>query len=110
MIYKKGLDIEGMRTAVRDGRIEWERHALERMARRAIRRADVQRILSGGELIEEYPDDRPFPSALFLGWIKSRPLHVVAAFNSHDGTAFIITAYEPDLEYFESNFRTRRKR
>ena len=62
-----------------------------------------------GELIREYGEDKPFPSALFLGYFAGRPLHVVAAFDDSDGRAFIITAYEPSLEIFEADYRTKRK-
>ena len=71
------FDVEGMRGAVREGRISWQRHALERMMKRDIRRSDVLGVLQSGELIEDYPTDRPFPSALFLGRIGPRPLHVI---------------------------------
>lgn len=106
---KDDLSIKEIYTAIRNGQVEWQRHALERMAERAIRRADARNILLQGKPIESYPDDRPFPSVLFLGWIGPRPLHVVADFDSKSKTVFIITAYEPNSEYFESDFKTRRK-
>jgi hypothetical protein len=104
-----GLDFNRMRAAIRDSRVEWQRHALERMAVRNIRRTGVLEVLLSGESIEEYPDDRPFPAALFLGWIAARPVHVVAAFDADNNQVFVITVYEPDLEHFESDFKTRRK-
>lgn len=76
-----GVDFLRMRDAVRTSGVEWQRHALERMVERSIRRADVLEVVRSGEPIEIYPADRPFPSALFLGWIGTRPLHVVAAFD-----------------------------
>jgi hypothetical protein len=82
---------------------------LERMVERGITRAEVQEVLLGGERIEDYPGDRPLPSGLFLSWVRGRPLHVVAAFDMANKTVVIITAYEPTVEYFESDFRTRRK-
>jgi hypothetical protein len=103
------LDVDRMRSAVRASRLEWQRHALERMMERDIRRSDALAVLLSGEPIEDYPDDQPFPSALFLGWIKTRPIHVVAAFDAANERAFVITVYEPDLEHFEPDFRTRRR-
>lgn len=105
----KNLDLERMREAIQAGRVEWQRHALERMARRGIRREEVFQAMLTGERIEDYPDTKPFPSALFLGWSRVRPLHVVAAYDSLGDRAFIITVYEPDLEHFEPDFKTRRK-
>jgi hypothetical protein len=103
------LDVDRMRSAVRASRLEWQRHALERMMERDIRRSDALGVLLSGEPIEDYPDDQPFSSALFLGWIKTRPIHVVAAFDAANERAFVITVYEPDLEHFEPDFRTRRR-
>ena len=105
----EGLDVALMRSAVRLGRIEWQRHALERMVERAIARVEVLQILLEGERIEDYPEDWPLPSALFLGWSHERPLHAVVAFNSDRNTVAIIAVYEPTLEHFERDFRTRRK-
>jgi len=96
--------------AVGGRRIQWQRHALERMIQRGIRRSDVLQVLTKGELIEEYPLDKPWPSALFLGWVRGSPVHVVAAYHRNLQKTAIITVYEPSLEYFENDFRTRRKR
>lgn len=104
----EGFNIEHMRGAVRGAQMEWQRHVLERMIERHIRRSDVVTVLLSGELIEDYQDDWPFPSALFLGRVESRPIHVVVALDTGSGRVFVITAYEPDLEHFESDFRTRR--
>ena len=97
-----------MRNALRASQIEWQRHALERMMERGIRRSDALHVLLSGEAIEDYPDDKPFPSALFLGWIESRPIHVVAALDAANDCVFVLTVYEPDLEHFEADFRRRK--
>lgn len=103
------MNLDRMRRATQARRIEWQRHALERMIERRIGRSEAIQVLLAGERIEEYPDTRPFPSALCLGWSGKRPLHVVAAYDSSGDRVFIITAYEPDLEHFEPGFKTRRK-
>jgi hypothetical protein len=102
------MNRDSLRNAVASGTIEWQRHSLERMMERGISRDDVIRILLDGELIEDYADDKPFPSALFLGLLEEKPLHVVAALDEECGTCFIITAYSPDEEHFGPDFRTRR--
>jgi hypothetical protein len=79
------------------------------MAERGIRRSDVLDVLLSGEAIEGYAHDRPFPSWLFLGWKGTRPIHVVASYDATGGSVFIITVYQPDPEYFEPDFRTRRQ-
>jgi hypothetical protein len=97
-----------MRNALRNGQIEWQRNALERMMERNIRRANALEVLLLGALIEDYPDDQPFPSGLFFGWRESRPLHILAVFDGEKAQVFVITAYEPDLAHFEANLKTRR--
>jgi len=77
----KSLDIAALRKAVRKGRIEWRKHALQRLAERGIPQKDVWEVLQSGERIEDYPDDTPYPSALFLGFVAYKPLHAVAAFD-----------------------------
>lgn len=59
--------------------IRWQRHALQRMMERGISRNEVKQTLLEGELIEEYPDDHPFPSGLFFNVNDENPLHVVTA-------------------------------
>lgn len=99
-----------LKKAVETGHVEWQRHALERLLERDISRNDIFRALVAGEEIEDYPDDKPFSSALFLHWIDKQPLHVVAALDVVNGFVFIITTYRPDIEHFEPDFKTRRKR
>jgi len=102
------MDRDKLKAALENGYVEWQRHALERIIERGIPRKAVKEVLINGEIIENYPDDAPYPSALFLGWISNEPLHVVAALDSLTGWCFIITAYKPDLEYFEQDYKTRR--
>jgi hypothetical protein len=97
-----------LENAVAAGTIEWQRHSLERMMERGISRDIVKQTLLNGEIIEDYAEDKPFPSALFLGRQEEKPLHVVAAFDERSSTCFIITAYYPDEEHFGPDFRTRR--
>jgi hypothetical protein len=106
----EGFNIEALRFALRGGRVEWNRHALERMAERGILRDEVKAVLFQREIVEEYPDDYPLPSALFFGKADHRVLHVVAAFDAESGNIFVITAYEPDADHFELDLRTRRKK
>jgi len=102
-------DMEMLRRAVRRGNIEWRKHALQRMAERDIPRSAVLEVLLAGERIEDYPTDRPFPSGLFLAYVGGRPIHAVAALAKEAERVYIITAYEPSLDVFESDFKTRRK-
>ncbi len=69
---------------------------------------DVKMVVSNGETIEDYPEDKPYPSRLVLGWSGTRPLlHVVVAHNLSDNEIVVITVYEPDLELWEADYRRR---
>jgi hypothetical protein len=54
-------------------------------------------------------DDKSFSSGLFHGPWEYMILHVVIAYDAASQKIFVITAYWPDEEHFESDFRTRRK-
>jgi hypothetical protein len=102
------MDREKLINAVQNGKIEWQTHALERMMKRGISREIVNQVLLEGEMIEDYRDDKPFPTALFLGRFQGEPFHVVAALDSLSGYCFVITVYKPDLSHFQPDFKTRR--
>lgn len=70
---------------------------------------DLEEVIASGQTIEDYPEDFPFPSRLILGSVESRAIHVVAAFNSENDEAIIITVYEPNPENWNKDF-TRRNR
>ncbi len=58
---------------------------------------EVCQALTKGKIIENYPDDVPYPSCLIYGRTdKNRPLHVVCAYASEDDLAIVITTYQPD--------------
>ena len=79
------------------------------MFERGISEAQVRRVLADGEEIAAYPDDKPYPSRLLLGWRGDRPLHVVATYNARDGEQIVITAYEPDPALSDEGFRRRKR-
>ena len=105
----KPLDLAILREAVTQGRIQWRKHVLQKLAERGIQQQAVREVLLHGERIRDYTEDRPFPSALFLGYTGGKPLHVVASYDEVNKEAFIITAYEPSLDVFEPDYRTRKK-
>ena len=90
-------------------RVTFSLHALQAMFERNITPADVTGVLAANRTIERYPDDRPYPSRLLLGWSGPRPIHVVAADNEAEAQIIVITVYEPDLARWEPDFERRRK-
>lgn len=91
------------------GHLVFRPHAIQRMFERGISTSQVRRALEESQVIEDYPDDMPFPSRLALGWHESRPIHVVAARNEEEDETIVITVYEPDPQKWNSDFRRRRK-
>lgn len=77
---------------------------------RQISREMVKQVLLSGAWVEDYSEQSPYPGALILGWVCGKPLHVVIAFDSANRLCFVITAYLPDLEHFEKDYKTRRQR
>jgi len=71
-------------------------HALQRMFQRGVSVKEVAVALAVGEDIEDYPADTPHPSRLVLGWVGSRPLHLVVADNMMELETIVITVYQPD--------------
>lgn len=83
-------------------------HALRRMFERKIGRVTVSTVIRIGETIVDYPDDRPYPSRLLLGWAGGEPIHVVVAQDPGNGMCYVITVYVPDAGLWRDDFRTRR--
>ena len=77
------------------------------MFQRTITEDEVRQFVDAGETIASYPDDKPFPSRLMLGWKGSRPIHVVVADNLADQETIIITVYQPDLLEWKPGFKKR---
>lgn len=88
-------------------RVIFRVHALQRMFEREISHEEVMQCLESGSVIEDYPEDKPYPSQLMLGWFGERPIHVLVAKAEQD-TGIVITVYEPDAKHWLGNFEHRR--
>ena len=70
---------------------------------------EVGEAIANASVVEEYPDDTPYLSALVLGRTSSeRPLHIVCAYAEAEDRAVVITIYQPDPERWEDGFRRRK--
>jgi hypothetical protein len=65
------------------------------MYERGITISAVAKVVTDGQIIAEYPDDRPFPSRLLLGFPGGSALHVVVAHDQAALTDYMVTAYVP---------------
>lgn len=91
-------------------RLVYRVHAIQRMLQRRISQEIIHKTLQSREVIEDNPEDKPYPSRLILGSHGSRPIHVLAADNQDAQETIIITAYEPDPKRWEPGFKRRKKR
>ena len=101
------MDILKIKELCRSEAIEFSRHVTDRMFQRKVTADEVIEAILNGQIIEEYPDDYPYPSCLILGiTIKKRPLHIVVGIT--DTKLWIITVYEPSHDKWTNDF-TKRK-
>lgn len=103
------IDIDRLREYYKQEKVIITIHAQERLRQRGIKTKDVRNCIMTGEIIEQYPEDFPFPSCLIFGCsVSGKILHVVA---SDEGSGSrIITAYFPDNVKFENDLKTRREK
>lgn len=90
------MKIKPIRDKILNGDYRISDHAVKRMIKRSIDRAEIEETVLAGEIIEEYPDDKYSPSCLIYGKTDNgRDLHVQL---SLPPSVVIITVYEPDPE------------
>lgn len=101
------IEIEKLQKYFAEDKIFVTEHAAERFHQHGIKISDIRNAINYGEIIEQYPDDYPYPSCLVLGKnFQGKIIHVVL---SDEGTmSRIITAYFPDAEKWSENFKIRR--
>lgn len=101
------LDLKKIQELCSLENIEITLHAAKRLEQRGISIKDVITCIMNGEIIEHYPDDYPYPSCLVLGLsVAGKYLHVVIGSNME--TIWIITAYYPNLQKWEKDYKTRK--
>lgn len=101
--------ISKIKDKVRKGEFEISFSHTEKLRARKIGLQELKESTESGEIIEAYPDDPRGPSYLILGFTKSgRPLHILYG-NIEKENVLIITAYEPSLDEWEADLKTRKK-
>lgn len=93
------MNIENIIDAIRNNRIRITDHADEEASDDRLRLEDIYFSVMHGEVIEDYPDDKPFPSCLIMGRdFSGEPIHSVWAYNQENRWTVLITVYRPDPE------------
>lgn len=71
---------------------------------------EVFEAIHNGEVIEEYLNDKPYPSVLILGrTMANRPLHILCAYNEEENLSIIITLYHPNPDLWIEYKRRKRR-
>jgi uncharacterized protein DUF4258 len=69
------LVLEKIRAAAAADRMKWRYHALQRARQRGISRSQAKYVIRTGEVIEEHPDEEPFPKCLLMSEVQpGKPL------------------------------------
>lgn len=101
--------IEILKQMNKPEKIALTKHARERLAERNITVDDVIRGIETGEIIKQYEDDKPLPSCLILGFsVNNKYIHIVLS--NDEEYIYLITAYYPNPEQWEDDFKTRKGR
>lgn len=100
-------DLEHIKILCAKGNLRWTMHIMTRLLQRGISLDDVTNAIMSGEIIEDYPDDYPYPSCLILGRDKNnQALHTVCGTSENE--LWLITAYRPSLEFWAEDLKTRK--
>ena len=102
------LNIDDLRMLYNKRAVLWSAHALKQLQERRIHREDIETCIMNGEIIEQYPNDYPFPSCLILG-IDTGNKTIHAVIGSDGEHIWIITAYYPSPLKWEADFKTRKR-
>lgn len=104
------MDIQDILGAIRYDRIRITDHADEEIQADRLTFDEVFFSVLHGEIIEEYPTDKPYPSCLIYGdGFVGEPIHSVWAYNPATKWAVLVTVDHPDPERW-INWRIRRKK
>lgn len=103
------MNIQDIIEAIRNKRIRITDHADEEAQADHLTFDEIFFSVLQGEIIEEYPSDRPYPSCLIYGdSFQGEPIHSVWAYNAETRWAVLITVYRPDPRRW-IDWRIRRK-
>ncbi len=95
--------------AIRSHRVRITDHADEEAAADQLTIDEIFHSVIQGEVIQEYPSDKPYPSCLVLGKTSDGiAVHSVWAYKKESGWAILITVYRPDPQRW-IDWRERKK-
>ena len=103
------MDINSIIESIRANRIRITDHADEEAQVDKLSFGEILFSVIQGEIIEDYPKDKPYPSCLIFGKnFRGEPIHSVWAYNEENKWSVLITVYRPDPNKW-MNWQKRRK-
>ena len=91
------MNIKDIIESIKNGSIRISDHADEEIHSDNLTFEEVFVSVLGGEVIEKYLEDSPYPSCLIYGGnFKNEPIHSVWSYNKSKGASVLITVYRPD--------------
>jgi hypothetical protein len=100
--------IEEIRQKIAHDEFEFSEHAVTQSIIRSISVQEIREVITSGEIIEDYPNDKYGPSLLIFGYTNmQRPIHIQCSYPSRL-LIKIITIYQPDPQRW-IDFKVRRK-
>jgi len=90
-------EIEAIIESIKANRFRITDHADEEANNDEISLVQAFESIANGEVIERYPEDKPYPSCLIYSRLgNGDPIHTVWAFNPTTNASVLITTYRPD--------------
>ena len=103
------MEITDILEAIRASHFEITDHADEAAHADQLTLDEILVSVLHGDIIEDYPADKPYPSSLIYGDASTgEPMHSVWAYNRQSQWAVLITVYRPDPDRW-INWRQRRR-
>ena len=89
------MDINFVREKVRKQEYDLSSHAHRERQEEQIAIAEIEHVLIGGDIIEEYLKDERGKSCLIVAKVNNKPIHVVCGMRNN--RLLIVTVYSPKL-------------
>lgn len=104
------IEVSKLIDAIHSNRIRITDHADEEAFADRLKLTEIMRSVLNGEIIEEYPKDKPYPSCLVFGKNENgEPIHSVWAYDEDRKWSVLVTVYKPDPDLW-IKYRKRKKK
>lgn len=94
---------------IRAGEVMWTYHVTMRLRGRFVSRPAILEAVDSYEVIEAYREDKYLPSYLVLAQEEHGAFHVLFATDVPGRNVRVVTAYRPNPDEWEPDFRHRRR-